>query len=67
MLPIVETCLAFAPNLTSACDRDLQSSEKVRTAVQTFAQFIAATASANAEIYHRFAEDVDYVGTPQSV
>ncbi|MDD7917986.1 AIPR family protein [Actinomycetospora callitridis] len=61
---IVQACLPFAPNLKTACDRDLQNSEKVRDALAMFAQFIAATRLSNQTLFDSFADNVQYVGTP---
>lgn len=57
--PVVDVCLPFCASLVGACDRDLQNSEKVRTAVDTFSQLVAATATANKSIHQEFAKHVE--------
>ncbi|UJW32338.1 AIPR family protein [Saccharothrix sp. AJ9571] len=62
--PVVTTCLPFSATLEGACDRDLYNGEKVRACLATFGQLIAATASANRQIYQTFAEMVEYAPIP---
>lgn len=59
--PIVKACLPFATQLAGACDRDLQNTEKVTSALARFSEFVQATESANSAIYREFASRVECV------